>query len=64
MVWDRGSNALRPAGWTSADAAGLPMLSGLVRYEEVAVGHIDHALRFAVPATSSDWVWPVRHQAS
>ncbi|MBI5523131.1 MAG: hypothetical protein HY910_10910 [Desulfarculus sp.] len=63
-VWDLGSNALRPAGWTSADAAGLPLLPGLVRYEEVAAGYIGHALRFTVPDTSPDWVWPARHQAS
>lgn len=63
-LWDLGSNALRPAGWTSADAAGLPLLPGLVRYEEVAAGYIGHALRFTVPDTSPDWVWPARHQAS
>lgn len=63
-VWDLDSNALRPAGWTSADAAGLPLLPGLVRYEEVAAGRIEHALRFTVPDTSPAWVWPARHQAS
>jgi len=63
-VWDLGSNALRPAGWTSADAAGLPMLPGLVRYEEVASGRIDHALRFTAPRTAKAFVWPARHQAS
>ncbi len=63
-VWDLSSNALRPAGWTSADAAGLPILPGLVRYDEVASGHIDHALRFTAPDTSPDWVWPARHKAS
>ena len=48
--WDLGSNALRPDGWTSADAAGLPILPGLVRYDEVAAGAILHALRFTAPA--------------
>ena len=47
--WNLSSNALRPLGWTSADAAGLPILPGLVRYDEVAAGHIDHAVRFTVP---------------
>ena len=50
-TWDLRSNALRPAGWTSADAAGLPILPGLVRYDEVAAGAIRHALRFTVPQT-------------
>ena len=45
-IWDLRSNALRPQGWTSADAAGLPILPGLVRYEEVAAGAINHVLRF------------------
>ena len=58
------SNALRPDGWTSADAAGLPILSGLVRYDEVAAGEIRHALRFTAPQTRSDYVWPARHGAS
>jgi hypothetical protein len=59
-----GSHRLRPAGWTSADAAGLPILPGLVRYEEVAAGAIRHALRFTAPRTRRDWVWPARHFAS
>jgi hypothetical protein len=63
-VFDMASNALRPEGWTSADAAGLPILPGLVRYEEVAVGRIDHALRFTAPDTRSAFVWPARHEAS
>lgn len=63
-VFDLGSNALRPAGWTSADAAGLPILPGLVRYEEVAAGQIRHALRFTAPRTRREFVWPARHQAS
>jgi len=62
--FDLHSNALRPSGWTSADAAGLPILPGLVRYDEVAAGEIRHALRFTAPQTSSDYVWPARHEAS
>jgi len=63
-VWDLRSNALRPDGWTSADAAGLPILPGLVRYEEVAAGHIDHAIRFTAPRTQRAALWPARHVAS
>ncbi len=63
-VFDLNSNELRPSGWTSADAAGLPILPGLVRYDEVAAGEIRHALRFTAPQTRSDYVWPARHQAS
>ena len=55
---------LRPDGWTSADAAGLPILPGLVRYDEVAAGEIDHAIRFTAPETRQAYVWPARHQAS
>jgi hypothetical protein len=55
---------LRPAGWTSADAAGLPILPGLVRYDEVAAGVIDHAIRITVPRTQKTYVWPARHFAS
>ena len=58
------SNALRPAGWTSADAAGLPILPGLVRYDEVAAGEIAHALRFTAPQTQRAYLWPARHFAS
>lgn len=58
------SNALRPADWTSADAAGLPILPGLVRYDEVASGAINHAVRFTVPRTRQAYVWPARHYAS
>jgi hypothetical protein len=54
----------RPKGWTSADAAGLPILPGLARYEEVASGAIRHALRFTAPATRRAYVWPARHFAS
>lgn len=63
-VFDLNSNALRTNGWTSADAAGLPILPGLVRYDEVAAGEIQHALRFTAPQTRSDYVWPARHAAS
>jgi hypothetical protein len=70
--WDAGSgaifplnsNALRPAGWTSADAAGLPILPGLVRYDEVAAGEIAHAIRFTAQVTQRAYVWPGRHYAS
>ncbi|MGH8949105.1 MAG: hypothetical protein ACRDXF_09635 [Acidimicrobiia bacterium] len=58
------SSRLRPDGWTSADAAGLPIFPGLVRYVEVASGHIDHAIRFTSPQTRSAHVWPARHDAS
>lgn len=58
------SNVLRTEGWTSADAAGLPILPGLVRYEEVEAGRIDHALRFTAPQTRREYVWPARHFAS
>jgi len=62
-VWDLGSNALRPAGWTSADAAGLPIFPGLVRYSEVASGVIKHAIRFTAPDTCDDYIYPARHEA-
>jgi hypothetical protein len=62
-VWDLRSNALRPATWTSADAAGLPILPGLVRYDEVAAGRIDHAIRITATCTQKSYVWPARHQA-
>ena len=58
------SNALRPSGWTSADAAGLPIFPGLVRYDEVASGEITHALRFTAPQTHRSFLWPARHFAS
>ncbi|MCD6291496.1 MAG: cellulase family glycosylhydrolase, partial [Anaerolineae bacterium] len=63
-IFDLNSNALRPAGWTSADAAGLPILPGLVRYDEVAAGEIRHAIRFTAPRTRKAYVWPARHYAS
>jgi hypothetical protein len=62
-VFDLASNDLRKAGWTSADAAGLPIFPGLVRWDEVQAGEIDHALRFTVSCTSRRYVWPARHQA-
>jgi hypothetical protein len=62
-TWDMRSNHLRPAGWTSADAAGLPILPGLVRWNEVKKGVINHALRFTVPTTCTHFVYPARHQA-
>ena len=70
--WTAGSGAIfnlrseppAPAGWTSADAAGLPILPGLARYDEVARGAIDHALRFTAPCTRRGYVYPARHEAS
>jgi hypothetical protein len=62
-VWSLKSNKLRPAGWTSADAAGLPIFPGLARYDEVASGAIRHALRFTAPRTRSSYVYPARHHA-
>jgi hypothetical protein len=63
-TWDLDSNALRPDGWTSADAAGLPMLPGLVRWDEVAAGEIAHALRFTAPQTRRAYIYPATHFAS
>jgi hypothetical protein len=63
-IWNLSSNALRPAGWTSADAAGLPIFPGLARYDEVARGAIDHALRFTASRTRRAYVYPARHYAS
>jgi hypothetical protein len=62
-TWDLTSNALRPNGWTSADAAGLPILPGLVRYEEVEAGAIRHAIRFTAPRTRDSHIYPARHHA-
>ena len=62
-TWDLQSNALRPAGWTSADAAGLPILPGLVRYDEAIAGTIAHALRFTTNHTRTSYIYPARHQA-
>lgn len=64
-IFDLGSDSLRPAGWTSADAAGLPIFPGLVRYDEVVEqGVILHALRFTVSHTRHGYVYPARHYAS
>jgi hypothetical protein len=62
-IWNLASNVLRPDGWTSADAAGLPIAPGLARYEEVAAGVIPHALRFTVPKTRKAHIYPARHDA-
>jgi hypothetical protein len=63
-IWNLNSNRNRPAGWTSADAAGLPILPGLARYDEVARGVIDHALRFTADRTRRAYIAPARHWAS
>ncbi len=62
-TWDLNSNAMRTLGWTSGDAAGLPILPGLVRYDEVAAGEIDHVIRFTAPKTANTYVWPASHKA-
>jgi hypothetical protein len=62
-VWSLTSNHLRPNGWTSADAAGLPILPGLVRHSEVKAGVINHALRFTAPHTCNGHIYPARHNA-
>ncbi len=62
--FDLRSNALRPSGWTSGDAAGLPILPGLARYDETDAGVISHALRFTAPQTQRAFIWPARHFAS
>ena len=62
-VYNLSSDGLRAATWTSADAAGLPILPGLVRYDEVASGAITHAIRFTAQQTQDTFVWPARHQA-
>ena len=63
-VFDLKSNKLRPAGWTSTDAAGLPVFPGLVRYDEVAAGAINHALRFTCKLTQRGYIAPATHYAS
>ena len=63
-IFDLTSNALRPSTWTSGDAAGLPILPGLVTYDEVLSGEIKHAIRFTAPRTRREFVWPARHYAS
>jgi hypothetical protein len=62
-IWNLNSNALRPDTWTSADAAGLPILPGLVRYEEILGGEIKHAIRFTASNTNG-YIWPARHLTS
>jgi hypothetical protein len=62
-IWSLDSNHLRPAGWTSADAAGLPILPGLVNYDEVAAGVMDHAIRFTAQCSQEAYLWPARHEA-
>lgn len=62
-VWDLASNDLRPAGWTSADAAGLPIFPGLIRRDEIAAGVIDHPIRVTASQTDRSYIWPARHQA-
>ena len=63
VAWDLRSTALRPEGWTSADAAGLPIFPGLVRYDEVAAGRLDHAIRVTFESTRDAWVHPASHCA-
>ena len=63
VKWNLRSNQLRPDGWTSADASGLPMMPGLVRYREVARGEITHVIRMTAPVTRRDHVWPATHDA-
>jgi hypothetical protein len=62
-IFDLNSDHLRPAGWTSADAAGLPIFPGLVRLDEVQAGAIGHAIRFTVQQSDKSYLWPARHQA-
>jgi hypothetical protein len=62
-IFDLSSYALRPDGWTSADAAGLPILPGLVRWDEVKAGFIGHAIRFTADLTDCSHLWPARHDA-
>jgi hypothetical protein len=63
-IFDLRKNLLRPQFWTSADAAGLPIMPGLARYEEILEGEIRHALRFTAPRTTREFLWPARHYAS
>jgi hypothetical protein len=63
-VWDLHWDNLRPVDYTSADAAGLPIFPGLIRYDEIEAGEINHAIRFTAPQTQNDYVWPARHEAS
>lgn len=63
-TWSLTSNAMRTLGWTSGDAAGLPILPGLVRYDEILAGEIDHVIRFTAPRTANAYVWPASHKAA
>ncbi len=63
VAWDLDSAALRPEGWTSADAAGLPIFPGLIRYDEVAAGRLEHAIRVTFESTRDAWVHPASHCA-
>jgi hypothetical protein len=63
VAWDLGSPALRTDGWTSADAAGLPIFPGLVRYDEAVAGHVDHAIRVTMESTRNAWIHPASHCA-
>ena len=63
-VFNLRSNRLRPNGWTSADAAGLPIFAGLIRYDEIQRGYIDHAIRFTAPVTQAGFIHPATHFAS
>jgi hypothetical protein len=60
-IWDLASNDLRPRGWTSSDLAGFPILPGLVRYDQVSSGAIQHAIRFTAFNTAEGYIWPARH---
>src|SRR6202035_2867115 len=62
-IWSLKSDALRPATWTSADAAGLPIFPGLLRPDEVAAGVVSHAIRFTADETDTSFIWPARHEA-
>jgi len=62
-IWHLSSNVLRPASWTSADAAGLPITPGLLKYQEVLSGKVDHAIRFTTQCTDTAYIWPARHEA-
>jgi carbohydrate binding protein with CBM4/9 domain len=63
-TWSLTSNTMRPLGWTSGDAAGLPILPGLVRFDEIVAGEIDHVIRFTAPRTANAYVWPASHKAA
>jgi hypothetical protein len=62
-TWSLNGNHLRPKGWTSADAAGLPILPGLLRWSEVKAGYVGHAIRFTAPVSARRFLWPARHEA-